>query len=59
MGIGPEWLARAQICRVTDDEARTEFGIRASASADLSGIVFPYLNPKDGNRVTAQLRRGI
>ena len=57
MGIGPKWLARAKIRRVTDAEARSVFGIQASAAADLSGIVFPYLHPNDGNRVTTRLRR--
>ena len=56
-GIGPELLEAAGVCRVTDSEARGLWGIRYRAGADLSGILFPYVDPVSGHRVTARLRR--
>ena len=38
-------------------EARADYGIVASATADLSGIVFPYFSLVTGRRVSARLRR--
>jgi hypothetical protein len=56
-GISSELLAAAGVRRVGDAEARDEFGIRLPASSDLSGLVFPYLNPRTLKRVTVRLRR--
>jgi hypothetical protein len=53
--IPAELLAQAGIRRVTDAEAREEFGIRGDGNMD--GIIFPYINPSDDHRVTARLRR--
>jgi hypothetical protein len=55
LGISDEMLVRAGIERVTDREARDKYGI--TGSGDMSGIVFPYVDPHDGRRVTARLRR--
>jgi hypothetical protein len=55
LGIGPELLARGQVRRVTDNEAREWYGIRVHG--DMTGIVFPYIDPETGRRVTARLRR--
>jgi len=52
--IGPELVARAGITRVTDLEARQEFGL--TGSGDNSGLVFPYVNAT-GIRNTCRLRR--
>jgi hypothetical protein len=41
LGIPPELLDDAQVRRVSDREARDDYGITASATADLAGIVFP------------------
>lgn len=57
LGIGEALLAAAQVARVTDREARDAYGIRSSPAADLAGIVFPYLDPRTGERGTARLRR--
>ncbi len=54
--IGPDLLTEAHVQRVSDQQARTEFGITGPASNDMSGIVFPYLN-MSGQRVTARIRR--
>ena len=48
-------LAEAGICRVTDSEARDQYGIKGDG--DLSGVIFPYPHPKTGLRVTARVRR--
>jgi Domain of unknown function (DUF3854) len=56
-GISPDLLREAGVRRVSDSEAREEFGIRFSAAADLSGLVFSSVHPKTGNRVTARIRR--
>ena len=55
LGIPAEVLAQAGVSRVTNREARETFGI--CGSGDMSGIVFPYLDPKTGQRRTARLRR--
>jgi hypothetical protein len=41
--ITTDLLERVDILRVTDREARENFGIRGSG--DMSGIAFPYINP--------------
>jgi hypothetical protein len=56
LGIGPELLSEAHIKRVSDREARDEFGITGPPSNDMSGVVFPYFN-MSGQRVTARIRR--
>ena len=55
--IPPALLAEAGIRRVTDAEARADFGIKGSPSQDMSGIVFPYYIPAVSHRVTARVRR--
>jgi P4 family phage/plasmid primase-like protien len=55
LGISPELLTQASIRRVTDEEARADFGFNSSGGN--SGIVFPYINPATGFRATARLRR--
>jgi hypothetical protein len=55
LGIPADLLAEAGVRRVTDSEAREEFGIRGDGSMD--GIIFPYFDPFTGSRVTARLRR--
>ncbi len=56
-GITPDLLREAGVRRVSDSEAREEFGIRFSTAADLSGLIFPYFDPRTGKRVTARCRR--
>jgi len=56
-GISPDLLSEAGVRRVTDVEARDAYGIRFSAGADLSGLVFPYFHPRTRKRVTARIRR--
>ena len=55
IGVGAELLTAAQVRRVTTDEARQLYGI--CFNGDLSGIVFPYVNPVSGDRATARIRR--
>src|ERR1035437_9455443 len=55
--IPPELLKTAAVCRVTDVQARENWGIRFDPGADLSGIIFPFFDPVTGHRVTALLRR--
>jgi hypothetical protein len=55
LGIPSDLLAQAGVRRVTDSEAREEFGIRGDGNMD--GIIFPYFDPFTGSRVTARLRR--
>jgi hypothetical protein len=55
LGIPAGLLARAGVERVTDHEAREQYGI--SGYGDRAGIAFPYFDPLDGQRRTARLRR--
>jgi Protein of unknown function (DUF3631)/Domain of unknown function (DUF3854) len=57
LGISHELLADARVRRVTDAEARTDYGIRWDAHADLGGILFPYFIPPVDYRVGARDRR--
>ena len=50
-------LADAGVRRVSDAEARTDFGISGSPSKDLSGVIFPYFSPVTCRRTTCRLRR--
>jgi hypothetical protein len=43
LGIPAELLAEAGVCRVSDDEARSEFGIRGAG--DMAGVAFLYFDP--------------
>src|SRR5262249_1070664 len=52
----PELLAKAHVQRVTTREARERFGIQFKSDA-LDGLVFPYVDPVAGDRVTCRLRR--
>jgi putative DNA primase/helicase len=54
-GITAEPLQSAGIERVTDEEAREQYGIRGTGAMD--GIVYPYVHPRTGNRTTCRLRR--
>ena len=57
-GISTQLVSAAGVRRVTNAEARRDgFSLAAHTSADLSGIVFPYLNPLDGHAATSRLRR--
>ena len=47
IGIGTDLLSAAQVRHVTDSEARELYGFRFNG--DLSGIVFPYFDPVNGN----------
>jgi Domain of unknown function (DUF3854) len=55
LGIPTELLVLACIERVTDQVARDKYGI--SGSGDMSGLVFPYVDPCNGRRKTARVRR--
>jgi uncharacterized protein DUF3854 len=55
-GVGLELLVASGVRSVTDQEAR-EFGFELSSASSLVGILFPYLDPVSGQRVTARLRR--
>lgn len=51
-------LAGAGICRVTDREAPENWGFhKNSATADVSGIAFPYFAPETDLRVSVRIRR--
>jgi hypothetical protein len=54
LGVSAELLDAAGIERVTDLEARNDYGI--TNKGDLSGILFPYFNG-DSRRATCRLRR--
>ncbi len=56
-GILTDLLAEARVQRVSDCEARSEFGIKGSPSMDMAGVIFPYYIPAVEYRVTARLRR--
>lgn len=55
LGIPKELLVLAGVERTADRVARDEYGM--IGSGDMSGIVFPYIDPTDGRRKTARLRR--
>jgi hypothetical protein len=55
-GIPAELLTAAGVHRVTDQQARDEYGIRYK-SAHLEGIVFPYLDPASEQVAAYRLRR--
>jgi hypothetical protein len=57
LGIPSELLEAAYVRRVSDREARDDYGIKASAAADLSGIVFPYFSIVTDLRAGVRLRR--
>jgi hypothetical protein len=57
LGILPDLLAEARVKRVSDSEARNDFGIKGSPSMDMGGVIFPYYTPAVDHRVTARLRR--
>jgi hypothetical protein len=57
LGVTAELLAKAHVQRVTDPEAREDFGISGPRTSDMSGIVFPYYDIATGARVTARVRR--
>ena len=55
LGITAELLNQARIGRVTDRAAREEYGI--VGYGDMSGVVFPYMDPMTGHRWSARVRR--
>jgi hypothetical protein len=57
LGVDADLLASAGVFRVTDIEARGQWGFQLKDAPDLSGIVFPYRDPESGDRLTARLRR--
>jgi Protein of unknown function (DUF3631)/Domain of unknown function (DUF3854) len=57
LGIPPELVAEARLRRVTDAESRRDYGMKADAHLDLSGILFPSYIPPVDYRVGARLRR--
>jgi hypothetical protein len=44
--IPTDMLNEAEVAHVTNDEARKDYGLRAPAGSDLTGLMFPYLNDK-------------
>lgn len=57
LGISSTLLVEARVQRVTDREARDDFGIKGPATMEMNGIIFPYFIPAVSYRVTARLRR--
>jgi Domain of unknown function (DUF3854) len=55
LGIPAELLVLASVERITDQAAREEYLI--TGCGDKSGLIFPYIDPRDGRRTTARLRR--
>ena len=55
LGITADLLNQARIERVTDRAAREEYGI--VGYGDMSGVVFPYMDPMTGHRWSARVRR--
>src|SRR5436305_1465273 len=53
--IPSELLVQAGIERVSDCEARDTYGI--ISAGDMAGVLFPYIDPRDGLRKTARIRR--
>jgi hypothetical protein len=57
-GTTDKLLADAHVCRVTDAQARRDYGVKTDdATRDMSGICFPYFDLVDGHRTTARVRR--
>ena len=55
LGIPADLLVQACVERVTNQVAREDYGI--CGYGDCTGIVFPYFDPINGQRLTARLRR--
>lgn len=55
--IPQELLVLAHVCRVTNFEARNDFGIAGNSDMDLGGIIFSYMNPSGTHRWSCRLRR--
>jgi hypothetical protein len=49
-------LDAAGVQSVTDTECREALGIHGYGGADLSGILFPYRDPRSGQRIGARVR---
>jgi hypothetical protein len=49
-------LAAAGVRSVADAECRDALGINGYAGADLAGILFPYRDPRTGQRIGARVR---
>ena len=56
-GVSEDLLRAAKVERVTDEEARSEYGITGPASSDMAGLIFEYYIPACDYRVTSRLRR--
>jgi putative DNA primase/helicase len=54
--VGPELLEQAKIVRVDDQEARELLAMNGTYG-NMGGILFPYISPKTGFRVSARVRR--
>jgi putative DNA primase/helicase len=57
LGIDPALLADAHVQRVSDAQARQDFGVLGPPATDMGGLIFPYFSPANGRRTTARLRR--
>ena len=55
LGITPDLLERAQVRRVDDGEGREQ--LTSKHRGDLSGVLYPYLNPITGRATTCRVRR--
>src|SRR5262245_484262 len=53
--IPSDLLTAAQVCRVTNQQARERLGVRRRG--DLSGILFPRIHPVSGHHVGYRVRR--
>lgn len=56
--ISPELLASVGVRNASDNEVRELLGIHARLGQDLSGIVFPYRDPRDGSLKGHRVRLG-
>jgi hypothetical protein len=59
LGIGEDLVRRAGIHRVDDREGRDLLGIRDGKAGDYSGVFFPYVSPRTGQRLTGRLRLDV
>jgi hypothetical protein len=57
--IPRELLENAGVGHATDSEARELLGIHGRGGQDLSGIVFPYRDPRDGRPLGHRVRLDV
>ena len=55
--IPAQLVIQAGVVRVSNEEAREKYGLVGSATMDMSGICFPYIDPLTGARHTCRVRR--